>query len=365
MRMTISRSSRLAVLAAVACLAPATARGQEVAQQAGTHVVRTGDTLWDLARRYFADPFLWPEIYRVNTDVIEDPHWIYPGETLRIPAGMGQAVAFGPEDTPVPRPSTMSYPTGATVFQPQERGTARLGGPAVDEPRTVVRSGEFYAAPFVEREGGPRGTGRLVGTSDISGITHPIGDKYLYQDRIYLVPPSQSIPAVGDRYLTFRPGPILRNMGQVMIPTGIVQVHATHNGDAVSARIVQQFDEVRLGDRVMELEPFDLEPGIRPEPVELGISSRVVWIQEEPLQPTLLRYVVVNATNRDGIRVGDQFTLLRGRTRTPDGVNLPEERIAVVQAVRVTPFGVTAIVIDHTQPAIREGTTARVTARMP
>ncbi len=46
-------------------------------------VVR-GDTLWGLATRRLGDPHRWPEIFRANRDVLDDPDVIAPGEVLKI-----------------------------------------------------------------------------------------------------------------------------------------------------------------------------------------------------------------------------------------------------------------------------------------
>src|SRR5215207_83407 len=64
-----------------------------------THTVKRGDTLWDISKLYLGDPFLWPEIYRQNSDIIEDPHWIYPGEVLKLPTESTKVIAAVP--TPV------------------------------------------------------------------------------------------------------------------------------------------------------------------------------------------------------------------------------------------------------------------------
>ncbi|MDH7598083.1 MAG: LysM peptidoglycan-binding domain-containing protein [Sedimentisphaerales bacterium] len=49
------------------------------------HVVREGETLSDIAERYYGTPNRWLRIYKANESVIKDPDRIYPGMRLVIP----------------------------------------------------------------------------------------------------------------------------------------------------------------------------------------------------------------------------------------------------------------------------------------
>jgi hypothetical protein len=360
------RRSRFIHGAAVVALAlPAGLRaqapdGDEAPQR--THVVREGDTLWDLSRGYLGDPFLWPEIYRINTEVVENPHWIYPGESLRIPAGFGpvaDATAVHPAgNLTVFAASRAVEEPAATDERPRVAGVGQ-------EPRRVVRAGEYLAAPYVERDGGPTRAGRILQSADLPGLGHAtLRPRFQFNDRLFVTPPSGTATA-GDRYLAVALGPKLEGVGQVVIPTGIVVVEQAGQGTAARARLVEVFDAVSLGDQLVPLDTTPRSTTTRPEPVQGGATARVVWLKGSPVLPSVQQYLIVNAPASQGLRTGDQLTLYRERAPGAGGVTLPEIEIATAQVLRVSQSAVTAVIVKQSQPAIRTGTAVRVTAKMP
>lgn len=48
---------------------------------AEVYTIERGDTLWDLAARFYGDPYLWPQLWERNQYIL-DAHWIYPGDPL-------------------------------------------------------------------------------------------------------------------------------------------------------------------------------------------------------------------------------------------------------------------------------------------
>lgn len=67
------------------------------AKKTSTYTIKSGDTLWEIAEKFFGAGSKWKTIYDANKDIIESTarkygrsssdngHWIYPGVKLTIP----------------------------------------------------------------------------------------------------------------------------------------------------------------------------------------------------------------------------------------------------------------------------------------
>jgi predicted nucleic acid-binding Zn-ribbon protein len=57
-----------------------------------SYEVKKGDHLWGIAsdETIYGDPYMWPRIYRSNSDKIQDPDLIYPQQNLSVPFGVSE-----------------------------------------------------------------------------------------------------------------------------------------------------------------------------------------------------------------------------------------------------------------------------------
>jgi len=356
------RLIRVTATAAIAVAATSqTLVGQEPASALPkTHTVKRGDTLWDISKTYLGDAFLWPEIYRLNTDIIEDPHWIYPSEVLKLPGQQAKVVAVAPPPA-APKPVAAA----PVVAQAPARDTA--APPIVAPAKSSVRVGEYSAAPWVEGRKGPSGSGYIVHAVDIPGIASVDQSRLHLYDKVFVSPPAGAGPG-RQIYLAYRLGPLIEDLGQIVIPTGLIEVaKIATEGEASVGRVVKMYGPVQQGQRLI---PYDTSGAVvlgRATPVTNGSTGKVRWIFNEPVLPSMQDYVVLDISKRDGVSVGDQIELYQARQRANLDLEiaLPEVSIARGQVLRVTPFGVTAIITAQEQPKIQEGTPARIAAKMP
>ncbi len=49
------------------------------------YTVQKGDTLSEIAQKFYGDPSEFPRIFEANRPMLKDPDEIYPGQVLRIP----------------------------------------------------------------------------------------------------------------------------------------------------------------------------------------------------------------------------------------------------------------------------------------
>jgi hypothetical protein len=385
--------NRCTTLALAAGLTAAQALGsqepvqQPPAAQGRTHTVVKGDNLWDLSQTYLGNPFLWPEIYRLNRDVVEDPHWIYPGEVLRLPGDSVPGIAQLPEaaqgitgaapptitPTDVARPVNPNEPT---VFSRNTEGIMTstpvagfaVSGVGSQTVRPTVRAGEALMAPYVDREGGPRGFGKIIKSAEVAGVAEA-SDRFRFQayDKVVIAPPAGYVGPEGERYMTIRLGPVIENQGQIMIPTGIVEVIRSAGSETGAvAKVVRVFNDIAGTDRIIPIDTAGVGTTVRAVPVADGPSAKIKWIYGEPVLPSLQNFIVFDVSSRNGVRLGDEFVIYKAAPQPEEGQ--PRERetmVAKAQVVRSTPYGATAIIIGQEQPSIKTGMTARVVAKMP
>jgi hypothetical protein len=352
MKTTIFRSSWIIAIAGV-LTAPAMLEAQRT-DSVRTHVVRDGETLWNLAATYLGDGNRWREILALNPNVRETRD-LPVGQALRIPGPAGSrsapaaTSATSTGTTPTPPPSAR----GRTMFY----GNKPAGG-FVDSIRTTttepaVPSGiyEGLSAPWVIDSLTLSTGGRCVSVgptaSDARGVQRG--------ETMTIRPPGSAV--AGSRWLLVRRGPLLPGIGPVVIPTGVVRLtsDAASGGGAVG-EVVAQFGFVSCSDIVLAAPDLPGSTGGELAPVSNGVQGRVAWVTDESILPSLGHALILDLTAESGVRAGDRVTIYRA-----DGGAV----VATAEVVRVELRSTTVRVVHQTQPKLSVGLPVRVTEKLP
>jgi LysM repeat protein len=362
-----------------------------------SHTVREGDTLWDLARHYRGDPFLWPDIYRVNTGVVEDPHWIYPGEVLHL-SGTTAVAAVPAQDTPPPPAAdgasvvdqaaespaagTESDPTPSsslaslTEAPPESEQEMTLFGPRpgqtmketmrayTEQPYRPLRRSEFHSSGFLtEKQKLPYGKVHGIVTPPQIRAT-PFNSNALPFTLVSVSAPKGAAYQVGDSLLAVVIGREMHGYGNVVQPSGILQVVDTADGNYV-ASVVAVYGTIRGGQGVLPLEQFGVAGNARAVPVGEGVRARLLGGSGRQDLKVPQMVVFLDKGRQAGVAPGDLFEIRRRPERLDDGTVRVDDVMATLQVVHVRDHTATARVLNVISPDIPEGTEARQVAKLP
>jgi LysM domain-containing protein len=370
-------------------------------QLPASHTVSRGETLWSIAQMYFSDPLLWPEIYRLNTNVVEDPHWIYPGEVLNLAplyavspngdtvvavapdttvAAADTVVAIVPLDTipmdtiptdtaqvfvEAPPPSIVE--TNETIFD--RRRTNRQVVQDVlraytNQPYHPLRAGEFYAAGFLsENERLP--WAQVLGATATPAI-HRLSERTTAMEfqEISIRPPRNASYHVGDSLLLARIDRALAfgRWGEVVVPVGIVRVTSVEERQ-VLGEVVAQYGRIHDGALAMPLEPFR-DPGqVRPIPVEQGLVGKLLAPRDDRVIAGAQQYFFIDKGRRDGVTPGDVFEVYKPAQGYAGAAS--EQVRAVMMIVHTRERSATGLLLQIVHPGLDRDLPVRLIRKMP
>jgi LysM repeat protein len=248
-----------------------------------SYVVKRGDTLWGIAKVFLRDPWYWPEIWQVNPQV-QNPHLIYPGDTLRLVYINGQPqIVLQRGDTVRVAPRVRSEPLESAITTiPYATVAAFMSKP------TVLDRDQIKVAPYV------------LATRDLHVVMSEGDTVYA---RGFTTPAE-----LGTHYNVVRVGDALidpddkRVLGYDGIFTG--SGHVTRQGDPTTLIMTESARESRAGDKLIP-GGVDVPLDFIPSAPRVTTNGRIIAVSNGVSIIGQYEVVVVNRGARDGLAPGN------------------------------------------------------------
>ncbi|MBB3139495.1 LysM peptidoglycan-binding domain-containing protein [Halomonas organivorans] len=282
------------------------------------YTVVRGDTLWDIAGRFLRHPWQWPEVWQVNPQ-IENPHLIYPGDTVTLHDCGGRpclglergrnVVRLSPEMRAVPRREAIA-PIPLETVRPFLRDHRVVGDPESLGELAYVVAGD---------------DGRLI-----SGA----GDRFYARGRV---------PA-GGRVGIYRPGERYRDeasgelLGLELESVGEAR-RVRQEEDIAVLEATRASREIRNDDVLLPLEAGFPAAGFQPRAPSQSIDGRILAVPDGVRFFGRRQMVALDRGSRDGLAPGHVLAVERrgelvDDPRSGEMLRLPGEEAGLVMVVR-------------------------------
>jgi hypothetical protein len=252
----------------------------------GSHLVRHGDTLWGICGFYFQNPYQWPRIWSYNPQ-IKNPHWIYPGDEVRLKeGGGGEATAATPG--PARKAAALPYTGGGSTL--------------VDRRRQVPEGTVFLRDQGWIRDPSDEVWGDVTGSPQDKMFLTDLDEVYMHVDSGHDV-------RLGQELTVFRPLHVSA-AGTVVQISGTVRVDQWNAQDRVArARVIESLNPIERGAKVGPLaRRFQIVPPQRNN-VEVqahvlaSIYPNVFWGQHQ--------LVFIDKGEDAGLKPGNRLFIIR------------------------------------------------------
>ncbi|MCU0564367.1 MAG: LysM peptidoglycan-binding domain-containing protein [Desulfobacterales bacterium] len=246
------------------------------------YTVQKGDTLWGLSQRFSSAPWVWPELWQENSEIIANPHVIYPGQKLRLTRVAGGRPAAGGSGALAKTPGESSLDGIGYQFSPiQQVGFVRKV--PVAPLATILRA---------------RDTGlTMLSQGDMAYAAHPIQGPALAKGQlltVYRTSDPVHHPATGQL------------IGTQHLICGIVEVLQAEPEYAVIG-VARSYRPILVGDKLM---PFERRSArIAVQQSVPGVDG-VIFKSEEPLNVFAeFHTAFMDRGRRDGIKPGQIYSV--------------------------------------------------------
>lgn len=216
------------LLLSVTLLTPALTWGASQPEPA-VYVIKQGDTLWGLSERFIKDPFYWPKMWEKNSQLITNPHLIYPGGKILV---FPDHFEVTPQTVADVKPNAAKAPEELKLEEVSEKPAAEVSYNVIGSEGFLVDD-DFSPAGFII---GIQGSRVIAGDDDI--VYTDIGKEFGAKG--------------GDKFSIYRKSGVIRHpatnqtVGTKVIPLGTLQI--TELEQKTSRAIVNKaFQEITPG----------------------------------------------------------------------------------------------------------------------